>query len=144
VERTAPEPRLQPDCSPAGFRDASRFPRRPFVPSEPDWSGEDANGNIDNYINPATVVVPTDQSQPFGNAGRNVVRGYSFFQLDLGIGKSFTFMERYRLQFRSEMFNATNHTNFRNANLNRSTAGFGQVRAAFPARQVQFGLRFVF
>jgi len=102
------------------------------------------NGNIDNYINPLTIVVPTDPSQPFGNAGRNAVRGYSFFQLDLGIGKSFTFFERYRLQFRSEMFNATNHTNFRNANLNRSTAGFGQVRSAFPARQVQFGLRFVF
>ncbi len=102
------------------------------------------NGNIDNYINPLTVVVPTDQTQPFGNAGRNAVNGFSFFQLDLGIGKSFAFTERTRLQFRTEMFNATNHSNFRNANLNRSAAGFGQVRATFPARQVQFALRLVF
>jgi hypothetical protein len=48
-----------------------------------------------------------------------------------------------RLQFRTEMFNAFNRSNFRNANLNRSAAGFGQVRATFPARQVQFGLRLV-
>ena len=102
--------------------------------------------SIDNYINPATVVVPTDASNPFGNAGRNIVTGYGFFQLDLGIGKSFAlpWREGMRLQFRSEMFNATNHTNFRNANLNRSTAGFGQVRSAFQARQVQFALRLVF
>ncbi len=31
-----------------------------------------------------------------------------------------------------------------NANLNRSAAGFGQVRSTFPARHVQFGLRLVF
>jgi hypothetical protein len=102
------------------------------------------NGNIDNYLNPLTVVVPTDQTQPFGNAGRNAVTGFGFFQLDLGIGKSFAITERVHLQFRSEMFNATNHSNFRNANLNRSAAGFGQVRATFPARQVQFGLRLTF
>jgi hypothetical protein len=90
------------------------------------------------------VVVPTDPTQPFGNAGRNAVRGFSLYQLDLGIGKTFAFTERVRLQFRTEMFNATNHTNFRNANLNRSAAGFGQVRATFPARQVQFGLRLSF
>jgi hypothetical protein len=102
------------------------------------------NGNIDNYINPLTVVVPTDPTQPFGNAGRNIVRSYNLFQLDLGIGKNFVVHEWFRIQFRSEMFNATNHTNFRNANLNRSAAGFGQVRSAFPARQVQFGLRVVF
>jgi len=102
------------------------------------------NGNIDNYINPASFVIPTDPTQPFGNAGRNVVRSYGLFQLDLGIGKSFSFTERVRLQFRTEMFNATNHTNFRNANLVRSASGFGQVRSAFPARQVQFGLRLVF
>jgi hypothetical protein len=101
--------------------------------------------SIDNFINSDTVVVPTDPTQPFGNAGRNIIRGYPLHQMDLGIGKNFPlpFREGMRLQFRTEMFNAFNRTNFRNANLNRSTAGFGQVRAAFPARQVQFALRLV-
>lgn len=101
--------------------------------------------SIDAYINPATVVVPTDPTQPFGNAGRNIVRSYPLYQLDLGIGKSFALpREGMRLQFRTEMFNAFNRSNFRNANLNRSAGGFGQVRSTFPARQVQFGLRLVF
>ena len=97
--------------------------------------------SIDNYINPLTVVAPTHPTQPFGNAGRNIVRSYPLYQLDLGIGKNFALpREGMRLQFRTEMFNAFNKSNFRNANLNRSAAGFGQVRATFPARQIQFGL----
>ncbi|MBI3209165.1 MAG: TonB-dependent receptor [Candidatus Solibacter usitatus] len=100
---------------------------------------------IDNYINPQTVVIPTDPTQPFGNAGRNLARGYALYQMDLGIGKSFRLpREGMSVQFRGEMFNAFNHSNFRNAGLNRSTAGFGQVRATFPARQIQFGLRLAF
>lgn len=101
--------------------------------------------SIDNYINSATVVIPTDITNPFGNAGRNVVRSYPLYQLDLGISKNFALpWEGARLQFRSEMFNAFNRSNFRNANVNRSGAGFGQVRSTFPARQIQFALRLVF
>ena len=102
------------------------------------------NGNIDNYLNAANIKAPTDQTQPFGNAGRNIVRALDFNQLDLGIGKNFAFRERIKLQFRGEMFNAFNHTNFRNANLNISAGGFGQIRSTFPARQVQFALRLAF
>lgn len=102
------------------------------------------NGNIDNYLNPATIIAPTDKTQPFGNAGRNIVRSFDFNQMDLSIAKNFAFTEKTRLQFRSEMFNAFNHSNFRNANLNVSAGGFGQVRATFPARQVQFALRLMF
>jgi hypothetical protein len=105
-----------------------------------------AQRSIDNYLNPLTVVAPTDASQPFGNAGRNIGRSFGLLQLDLGIAKNFRLpgRENLRLQFRGEMFNAANHTNFRNANLNRSAAGFGQVRSAFPARQIQFGLHLLF
>ena len=101
--------------------------------------------SIDNYINPLTVVAPTDASQPFGNAGRNIIRGYGLSQLDLGLTKSFKLLrEGTALQFRAEAFNLFNRTNFRNANTNRSGAGFGQVRATFPARQIQFALRLSF
>src|SRR4029450_12668734 len=43
---------------------------------------------INNSLNPATVEIPTDRTQPFGNAARNVARGPSFFQLDLGLHKA--------------------------------------------------------
>jgi uncharacterized protein YyaL (SSP411 family) len=70
----------------------------------------------------------------------------SFKRVLLSISKAFRvpYREGHQLLFRTEMFNATNHSNFRAANLNRSAGGFGQVRATFPARQVQFGLRLAF
>ena len=43
---------------------------------------------ISNYLNPATVEIPTDRTQPFGNAPRNAARGPTFFQLDLGLHKA--------------------------------------------------------
>ncbi|MEO7652538.1 MAG: TonB-dependent receptor, partial [Bryobacteraceae bacterium] len=94
-----------------------------------------------NYFNAATVVLPTDPSRPFGNAGRNIVRANAVYQLDLGIYKDFRIKERTRLQFRTEMFNALNKTNFFPAEGNRSAAAFGSITQTFPARQIQFALK---
>ena len=44
--------------------------------------------SITQWFNPACVVVPTDQSQPFGNAPRNNVRGPNFWQFDLAASKN--------------------------------------------------------
>ena len=102
--------------------------------------------NQDNWIDPAKVVIPTDPSQPFGNAGRNIARRPGLAQADIGIQKSFPlkFRENVALQLRAESFNAFNRTNFANPQMNRSNAGFGQIRSTFPARQVQFALRLSF
>lgn len=93
------------------------------------------------FFNAATVVLPTDPSRPFGNAGRNIVHGDNVYQLDLGIYKDFRIMERTRLQFRSEMFNILNKTNFFPADGNRSATSFGSIATTFPARQIQFALK---
>ena len=126
----------------------------------PDWRGgisyrpnvtgpitvPDGQRNQDNYLDPNAVVVPTDPTQPFGNAGRNIARRPGLANLDLGIQKNFAmpFREGMALQFRAEAFNAFNRTNFGNPGVNRSAAGFGQIRSTFPARQVQFALRLQF
>ena len=47
-------------------------------------------------------------------AGRNIFTASAYWNLDLGIVKVFSFTERVRLQFRTEMFNALNHANFDN------------------------------
>jgi hypothetical protein len=100
---------------------------------------------IDNYFNKDAVVIPTDRTQPFGNAGRNIVRSHAFYQLDLGLHKSFRLpWDEKRLEFRAEFFNALNKTNFGPANGNRSSADFGTIRSTFPARQIQLGLKFYF
>lgn len=98
-----------------------------------------------NYLNRAMVQVPTNPSQPFGNAGRNIVRGPGLFQLDLGLHKEFQlWSERTRLQFRTEAFNLTNKTNFTAPASNISSSNFGTITSTFPARQVQFALKLVF
>ena len=95
-----------------------------------------------NYFNRDAVVIPTDPSQPFGNAKRNSVRGDPFFQLDLALSKIFDLGWRSsRLEFRTEVFNLLNKTNFRTANGNRSSAAFGTITATFDPRQIQFGVK---
>jgi hypothetical protein len=96
------------------------------------------------YLNPDTVAIPTDPSRPFGNAGRNNVCAPGFLQLDLGLHKQFPIIEGHALEFRAEAFNATNRTNFQAPNSNRSSNAFGSITSTFPAREVQFALKYVF
>jgi hypothetical protein len=113
--------------------------------------------NPDNYLNINSVVIPTDRSQPFGSAGRNLAQGPNFFQADLGLHKSFPiWRESTKLEFRMEAFNLFNRTNFTvpdsNANnIRRDASGnailggtFGTIRSTFPARQIQFALKLYF
>jgi hypothetical protein len=48
----------------------------------------------------------------FGNAGRNILRGPNFAQLDLSFGKLTKLSETTSLQLRLEMFNITDRVNF--------------------------------
>jgi len=101
--------------------------------------------SITNYFNKTTVLVPTDVSKPFGNAGRNIGRSHAFYQLDMGLHKDFRlFREESKLEFRAEFFNMFNKTNFQPANGNRSSSAFGTISSTFPARQIQFGLKLYF
>lgn len=47
-------------------------------------------------------------------AGRNIFTASNYWNLDLGFIKTFRITERFKLDFRTEMFNALNHTNFDN------------------------------
>jgi len=61
-------------------------------------------------INPAAF---TSSSMPRqGNLGRNALRGFSVYQVDLALRRQFDLGERVNLQFRAEFFNAFNHPNF--------------------------------
>jgi hypothetical protein len=101
--------------------------------------------SIDNYFNRANVVIPSPTA-PFGNAGRNIVRGYPFYQLNLGLEKRFAlpFRERMSLRFRAEAFNLLNKTNFGLPNSDRSSGAFGQIRSTYAARQMQGSIKIVF
>ncbi len=96
------------------------------------------------FFNTACVQVPTNASQPFGNAGRNTVRANSIYQLDVALSKSFALVRDTRLELRIEAFNVLNKTNFRAANGNRSAAAFGTTTATYDPRQIQLGVKFQF
>ena len=83
---------------------------RPNVTGDVD--GARGQRSIDNYFNKDNVQLPTDPRFPFGNAGRNVARGYSFHNPDMGLHKDFRLAEGRRLEFRGEFFNLLNKTNF--------------------------------
>jgi hypothetical protein len=100
---------------------------------------------INNYLNTATVEIPTDRTQPFGNAPRNVARSDPFYQLDLGLHKNFGLgRDQTRLEARVEAFNLLNKTNFGPANGNRSSSSFGAITSTSVARQIQLGLKLYF
>jgi hypothetical protein len=103
------------------------------------------DGSINNYFNRDAVVIPTDRSQPFGNAPRNVARGPAIYSLDLGLHKSVGLVSDTRLEFRVEAFNALNKTNFGAPNGNRSSTDFGTIRTlSTTPRQIQLGVKLYF
>jgi hypothetical protein len=65
---------------------------------------------------------------------------------DVAILKNFRFFERFKAQFRAEMFNLTNTPQFARANTDISSPNFGVVTGTTNVgpRNVQMGLRVQF
>jgi hypothetical protein len=69
------------------------------------------------WINPAAFTTAscgqvTSDGRCYGTLRRNQVYGPGFKDIDLGIGKSFNFTERMKLQVKAEMFNLFNTNNY--------------------------------
>jgi hypothetical protein len=121
------------------FRGANNY--RPNVTCDPYApAGEQT---INNWFNRACVVIPTDPSQPFGNAGRNTVRGPRFWTFDLSAVKQVRLSSASRIELRLEAFNLLDRANFTAPNGNRSAAGFGTITTTYDPRQLQLGLKVI-
>jgi hypothetical protein len=93
-----------------------------------------------------------------GNAGRNILSGPSFANLDFSIVKDTHIShlgEQGLLQFRAEIFNIFNHPNFGFSPINNADrvvfAGTSAnpaagvlIQTASPSRQIQFALKLMF
>jgi len=91
----------------------SRYRRRPnLVQGVPIWI-DDATVAGGRRLNPAAFSFAT-ATQAHGNFGRNALRGPGAWQIDTGLHRRFALTERVGLQFRWEVFNVFNHTNFSN------------------------------
>ena len=132
------------------YTPSSAFTVSGFPTYRPNTNGQgillpEGERSVQQFFNVANLSIPTDPSQPFGNLGRNVVRGYDFFQFDLGLHKQFgLWNEASRLEFRAEAFNLSNRSNFKAPDGNLSNNSFGTTTSTFPARQIQFALKLYF
>ena len=87
---------------------ASRNVRRPDL-----IAGVDPFLNSDrNFINPAAFATPA--AGTFGDLPRNAFSGPSFWQADLILNKRFRLTETMNFEFRTEIFNIFNRSNFAN------------------------------
>jgi len=115
------------------------------------------NGNQDIEVLAGSALTPTvpnpfslpTANQPYGNAGRNSVRFDPYYDLDLGLHKTFDlYPQSVKFDFRFEAFNVLNQTNyaFPTSTYSPNSTGFGVVAAAstFPARVLQFAGKLVF
>ena len=98
------------------------------------------------YFNPAAFA-RTPQFQ-FGNVSRYLsdVRYPSNFGLNALIEKQVMVHERLKVDFRTELFNATNSVNFAGPQTSITSSAFGTIALTQVnnPRAIQFGLRVVF
>jgi hypothetical protein len=94
------------------------------------------------YLNPAQFTDPTLGT--FATTPRSVCCGPGENQWDITIVKKIAFTESKYFQFRTDIFNAFNRTEFVNPDGNFSNSTFGQILQARDPRLVQFALKFFF
>jgi hypothetical protein len=101
-------------------------------------------GTDQTFFDPSAFRLVTGAPR-FGTAGRNILRGPGYANLDVSLIRQFRFTERVTMDFRVDSFNFTNTPHFNNPNANMSAARFLVITsAAQDQRQFRFGLRFGF
>jgi hypothetical protein len=108
-------------------------------------------GGPNLWQNPSAALAAFSLTLAGQSGTRNTIRGDGFFDIDTGVGKSFTmpYSESHRLQFRWETFNLTNSVRF-DPNLGiglslTSSSTFGNLtRQLGSPREMQFALRYSF
>ena len=107
----------------------SNLPANPSQPGRAFW------------FNPAAFARPA--AGTFGNLGRNSFYGPGLASVDFSVFKNTRITERISLQFRAEVFNIFNRTNYANPGVNlNSAATFGlltNTRNASSAPGLGFG-----
>ncbi len=96
------------------------------------------------WFNPAAFVVAPPLQ--FGNAGKGIIQGPNLIDFDAALMKHFRLSERFKLQFRAESFNLTNHPNFADPNpfIDIPSVAGSITSTTTTARQFQFALKLMF
>lgn len=92
------------------------------------------------WFDPACFPIPP--AGYFGDSGATVLNGPGVNNWDVGIAKSITLRELVKLQWRGEMFNAWNHTQFQQPDGNAGDGStFGRISGTRPPRLFQLSMK---
>ena len=106
------------------------------------------------YLNPAAFALPAPGT--FGNLKRGQIRQPGLKNVDFSVAKNWKVHEKYGIQFRAEMFNLFNTTNFNGFDAGLGAAfnngnftgfnntNFGKLTSDRGPRNIQFGFKFNF
>jgi len=96
---------------------------------------------LTHYFNPTAFTYNAPGT--WGNSARNLLKGPPFRNVDMMLAKNFPFKERYRFQFRWEMFNAFNTPSFGTPDTNPSDGAlFGNISGSNkPPRIMQLAMK---
>jgi hypothetical protein len=114
--------------------------------------------SVDHWFDTTAFVAATSASGALlpGDAGRNIVRGPGYVNLDLGFLKHVRSGAGSRLQLRVEVFNALNRPHFALPVLRmsdpafgkithtRSSTNFGSTATSFASRMIQLAIKLEF
>jgi len=118
----------------------------------PNFSGPVILGKPDQWFDPRAFKMPL--AGTFGNVSRGSFRGPGLLDVDTSFFKRFRISERWNLQFRAEVFNILNHSNFAYPNgivfqgdsssFTNSLSAGAITATAITSRQIQFALKLLF
>jgi hypothetical protein len=111
---------------------------RPNLVGNPELS----NPTTGQWFNTSAFAFPAPGT--FGNAGRNILDGPGFQNVNISLMKNTPLGERLNLQFRAEAFNLFNHPNFNLPDNFLGSPTFGRITSARDPRHLQFGLKLLF
>ncbi len=100
------------------------------------------NPTPERWFNTAAFVIPPFGR--FGNAGRNILDGPSYKNVNFSLVKNTAIKEEMAIQFRAEFFNLFNHPNFGLPDNFVGSPSFGRLYSADSPRRIQFGLKLLF
>ena len=125
-----------------------RCSRRPYRLADGNLSG--SARTLDRWFDTSAFMFASPENRIllgrglYGDAGRSILEEPGRTNLDFSIFKNFDVAEGHRIQFRWEMYNATNTPPFLTPQLNIQSGDFGSVTSALSGREMQLGLRWQF
>ena len=119
-----------------------------FAASRPNLVGDPNAGprTVDAWMSREAFQRLSLQTQAgqFGSAGRNIVRGPNYANVDVSLVRTIDLPSATRLQLRAEVFNLTNRVNLGLPIADLNSPNFGRIVTAGPPRLMQFAVKYLF